>query len=326
MKDELLNKKFGLLTVIEQVPRPADRKTQGKYYRCKCDCGNEKIVDKKGLTSGGVQSCGCLRAKRVSEAITIDITGQKFNKLTVLEKINYSETPDKSEAMWLCQCDCGNLTRVRGSALRSGKTKSCGCLQKEVASKISLKDEIGNRYGKLTVIKYLGSNEKQNAIWLCRCDCGNYKETLGVYLRSGHVKSCGCLISTGEQYIQQILQEHGISYISQFTCQSLQSQNNGFYKFDFAIMKNSYTPIGFIEYNGIQHYKDCEFFEPTKDIQSRDRQKEKWCKDRKLPLLVIKYDLSEEEIKKSVIEFVELITHVNDDGTIVVNGEREEEE
>lgn len=86
-------------------------------------------------------------------------------------------------------------------------------------------------------------------------------------------------------------------------------------------MKNSHTPIGFIEYNGIQHYKDCEFFEPTIDIQSRDRQKEKWCKDRKFPLLVIKYDLSEEEIKKRIIEFIEKIY---EDGTLITRGERME--
>lgn len=86
-------------------------------------------------------------------------------------------------------------------------------------------------------------------------------------------------------------------------------------------MKNSHTPIGFIEYNGIQHYKDCEFFEPTIDIQSRDKQKEKWCKDRKLPLLVIKYDLSEEEIKKSIIEFIE---EIYEDGILVTKGERME--
>ena len=319
MKDELLNKKIGLLTIIEQVPRPENRRTQGKYYRCQCDCGNEKIIDKKGLVSGRVQSCGCLRAKRVSEAITIDITGQKFGKLTVIKKIDFSKTPNKSQAIWLCECECGCLTQVRGCALRSGKTKSCGCLQKEIASKTSLKNETGNRYGKLTVIKYLGSNENQNAIWLCKCDCGNYKEALGVYLRSGHTKSCGCLVSAGEQYIQQILQETGVSFINQFTCQSLQSSNGGFYKFDFAIMKNPHTPIGLIEYNGKQHYEDCEFFGPTKDIQKRDKQKEKWCKDRGLPLLVIKYGLLEEEIRKLVIDFIEKIEQVNEDGSLSIS-------
>lgn len=53
----------------------------------------------------------------------IDITGQKFNRLTVIE---YSHT--KGNAYWKCCCECGNETVVVGTKLRSGHTKSCGCL------------------------------------------------------------------------------------------------------------------------------------------------------------------------------------------------------
>jgi hypothetical protein len=55
------------------------------------------------------------------------------------------------------------------------------------------KDEIGKKYGKLTVIsKY----DRQNRIirWLCKCDCGNECIVSGVSLRSGNTKSCGCLV------------------------------------------------------------------------------------------------------------------------------------
>jgi hypothetical protein len=56
-----------------------------------------------------------------------DISGKKFNKLTVLEfagKIN-----NKRHVFWSCKCDCGNIVTVRGDSLRLGATKSCGCFR-----------------------------------------------------------------------------------------------------------------------------------------------------------------------------------------------------
>lgn len=58
-----------------------------------------------------------------------------------------------------------------------------------------VKDETGNKYGRLTVISR-GENDKQgNAMWYCKCDCGNPNLYLarGYGLRNGHIKSCGCL-------------------------------------------------------------------------------------------------------------------------------------
>lgn len=56
MKD-LSNQKFGKLTAIN----PVGKQGQSILWRCVCDCGNEKIVRGNNLTTGAVQSCGCLR-------------------------------------------------------------------------------------------------------------------------------------------------------------------------------------------------------------------------------------------------------------------------
>lgn len=53
--------------------------------------------------------------------------------------------------------------------------------------------EIGKKYGKLTVIKKLERKEHQTTVYLCRCDCGNFKEVNINKLHTGHVKSCGCM-------------------------------------------------------------------------------------------------------------------------------------
>lgn len=54
-------------------------------------------------------------------------------------------------------------------------------------------NEVGNKYGRLTVISRNGSDAKGSALWLCRCDCGAEKVIRGTDLRTGHTKSCGCL-------------------------------------------------------------------------------------------------------------------------------------
>lgn len=54
----------------------------------------------------------------------IDITGRKFGKLSVIERCGTKH----GQIVWLCKCDCGNEKIVSGHNLRSGRTKSCGCL------------------------------------------------------------------------------------------------------------------------------------------------------------------------------------------------------
>lgn len=58
-----------------------------------------------------------------------DLTGQRFGRLRVT-KLAFI----KMQAFWECICDCGKKVEVRGFLLRKGRTKSCGCLQRELSS------------------------------------------------------------------------------------------------------------------------------------------------------------------------------------------------
>lgn len=60
----------------------------------------------------------------------IDITGQKFNHLTVIERV---ENTSRGQTRWKCLCDCGNTTIVQGGNLKTGEVKSCGCLSHKPA-------------------------------------------------------------------------------------------------------------------------------------------------------------------------------------------------
>lgn len=54
--------------------------------------------------------------------------GKRFGKLKVIKKVGVD---NNRFITWLCECDCGNKVVVRGSNLRTGNTKSCGCVRKE---------------------------------------------------------------------------------------------------------------------------------------------------------------------------------------------------
>ena len=63
----------------------------------------------------------------------IDLSGQRFGRLTVIEKVNHVQ--GCTNAVWLCVCDCGEKAIVRSTSLRKGESQSCGCYRAEYTSK-----------------------------------------------------------------------------------------------------------------------------------------------------------------------------------------------
>lgn len=74
----------------------------------------------------------------------IDLTGQKFGKLTVIEETNERRG---GSVVWKCKCDCGNIHYTTSKLLRQSGSLSCGCSRKEKG----LIDLTGQRFGKLIV-------------------------------------------------------------------------------------------------------------------------------------------------------------------------------
>ena len=192
-----LGNRYGSLLVIEEAGRDKHKKA---LWKCKCDCGNEIIVIGSNLRKGNSTTCGC---KRLSADLAE--IGNQYGMLTVLESAGRTEA---KKVLWKCQCSCGNITYATTGALHNGDIVSCGCKNKAIK-----KNEIGNKYGLLTVIDEAPSrNYNTDAYWLCKCECGNLIEVSGTHLRSGNTKSCGCTHSIGEYNIAHILQENNIKY------------------------------------------------------------------------------------------------------------------
>ena len=60
-----------------------------------------------------------------------DETGNRYGRLLVIEQALRPKLVTYPGAWWLCKCDCGNETIIKGAGLRYGNTKSCGCYRKE---------------------------------------------------------------------------------------------------------------------------------------------------------------------------------------------------
>ena len=217
----------------------------------------------------------------------IDLTNQVFERWTVISRAPNNK---RGETMWNCRCECGKEKIVNGYSLRNGTSKSCGCLQKEIASKNNFKDLSNQTFGKLTVINVSGQDKHGHRIWNCQCSCDakTIIQVRGNDLTSGKTTSCGCIRSIGEEKIAFLLLQAGIPFEKEKTFLTCRFESGGLARFDFFV-NNKYL----IEYDGIQHFQptfnqlNSEAFNIA---QSHDEYKNQWCKENNIPLIRIKYD------------------------------------
>ena len=225
----------------------------------------------------------------------INEIGNIYGHLQVIKRAEPKrDINGKSIVEWICRCDCGKEISVRGTSLRSGHTTSCGCHRDK-----AIKQEVGNRYGKLTVIEYKGI-KNQYAQWLCQCDCGNTTIVAGKDLRTGNTRSCGCVKSFREIEINELLLNNNINFQREFSFEDLKYKEP--LRFDFAILSDNQIK-GLIEYNGEQHYLKYPMGQYTnqrlKEIKTREILKKEYCKNNNIPLLILnKNNYNEDMILK----------------------------
>lgn len=128
------------------------------------------------------------------------LIGKKFHRLRVI--CDDGTRSKGGEILWLCLCECGDLTHALGWQLKSGKKKSCGCLDRELKQS-RFKDLTGFENENVKVIRYVGS-KRSRANWECLCKhCGNAFEAVGNDI--GKHRSCGCLrTGASKEYMDSI--------------------------------------------------------------------------------------------------------------------------
>ena len=221
-KVDITGKKFGEWSVIEYV---GDKK-----WRCICSCGNIRDVSAYSLKNGLSKTCGD-KTKHTyeNERAFVDITGQQFGVLKILEYLGNSR--------WKCQCSCGEYVELLSKNISEHKHLSCIHINK-IKYNLKKDSSIGSTVGDLTIIDKKDSDhyickckcgkekvirkyslthpnselsykcnhkiivgqrynkllvlERKDENCICQCDCGNKKEVWVGNLLNGTTKSCGC--------------------------------------------------------------------------------------------------------------------------------------
>lgn len=114
------------------------------------------------------------------------LAGQRFGRLTVISLV----AGCSGRAKWNCLCDCGNSKVISTWRLTDG-TSSCGCISREIVSKLNATDISGRRFGKLIAVNRVESGGTK-PVWVCRCDCGSEVSVIRSNLMTGNTVSCGC--------------------------------------------------------------------------------------------------------------------------------------
>lgn len=115
-QNNYIGERFGKLVIIEQ----GFYKNYTLYFKCRCDCGNEKVVSLSHLLSGHTTSC--------NECTKYDVIGKRFSHLVVLEYLGYIDPLQPKVPYYKCKCDCGNIKTInRQRLIRSHKYNITTC-------------------------------------------------------------------------------------------------------------------------------------------------------------------------------------------------------
>ena len=300
-RKSLVGERFGKLIVTDMIYGEAAGGKIRTKSRCTCDCGNEIVTTVDALKRSKT-SCGCDTKQRRIDANRKDLTGERFNRL-VVESMLWDTRPTRA----VCRCDCGNTITVIGTGLTSGKTGSCGCLQRDRASESVTKDWSGvvSTDG-VKFLRQARKNSKGQWLWYCECGiCGNEFVALPAKIMNGHITSCGCRKrSSREDMIRSFLDSCGIEFAEQYRFPDCKDKYT--LPFDFAIMSNQ-SVVALVEYDGQQHYKAVSCFGGQSGFENtvrRDKIKDRYCQNNNINLLRLPYTLTDSEIKSQLLDII----------------------
>lgn len=222
-----------------------------------------------------------------------NLKGQTINGIFVKERDFSKPQGTGKSRYWICVCPvCKQDFSVRSNHLLGAKSIKM-CAQ---CNSTKIKDLTNKKFGFLTVDKMIQTEKYKRTLCSCHCICGTSNFIVQAnHLLAGEIKSCGCLISNGEEKISQLLIENHIKFEKQKIFNDCKDIN--YLRFDFYLPELNMV----IEYNGIQHYKPIDFFGGQKQFlltQKHDNIKKEYCINNNIQYLVISY---KEDIKQVLI-------------------------
>lgn len=132
---DITGMRFGYVIVIKETdPIVRNNGNIERRWLCRCDCGNQVIINRSTLKEGTSTSCGC-------KTKPIEIKpGDRFNKLLILKQVeNVREKTGHKRRAFLCRCDCGNIVIIKGHDFNKNRI-SCGHCGKNKSKEKTKKD------------------------------------------------------------------------------------------------------------------------------------------------------------------------------------------
>lgn len=207
-----------------------------------------------------------------------NLVGKRFGRLTVLERAE-DKRYDKGYMVvrWKCRCDCGNVVIKTSQGLLCGKSKSCGCLRKDIGNKpfaYNIGEVIETKYSEFSVLEQLRTKRESSNIldkkYLCCCNfCGEKQEILEHTLKVGlgSCRACSDKYSYPAKFFYWFLKQTDIEFDTEYSPEWL-----GRYRFDFHFIRNSREYI--VEVDGSQHYTHGHKRLTVDEVKEIDRKKE----------------------------------------------------
>jgi hypothetical protein len=168
---DLRGRVFHRLTVIDTAPSRNGR----RMWLCRCVCGVEKAIGAQNLLDEAhpTKSCGCLareHGQTLRSSISLELLRENGRK-TGRKQANLRRSDPQRARQWIESIRLGQRGRMRPKII----------------------DLTGQKFGRLEVTEAAGRDDRGRLLWRCRCECGKQKTVVGVLLRAGETKSCGCL-------------------------------------------------------------------------------------------------------------------------------------
>lgn len=180
---DITGQRFGRLVAIKMI----GTKKGHAQWLCKCDCGNEHISTINCLKRGNVSSCGC-KVDDIKRKREDSILGKRFGRLVVVKK---SDTKN-NYSYWECKCDCGKMCIVSRNSLKSGYTRSCGCLADEFRENCEIKNRKYNTFEIKDAVVYIDVNNPKFSEKKIVCDLDDWENELKKYYWNANDEGYAC--------------------------------------------------------------------------------------------------------------------------------------
>lgn len=224
----------------------------------------------------------------------IDLTGKTLNGGLYIKGVDKTSGGAGKHKKWICICPvCKQEFKTQSNHILLDEIKMCS-----TCSRKQFNDLSGKKFGKLTVVKRL--YEYTDCVkYLCHCDCGETSIVDARNLKAGKIKSCGCLLSSLESSVKDLLIKEHILFETQKSFLECQDKNP--LPFDFYIPKLNML----IEIQGQQHFYPIKHFGGEEKFYKQihhDLLKEEFCEKNGYKLLQIAYyENLEQKINEEIV-------------------------